>query len=117
MPSDYLFTWTSRGWPYSNLRSLVDDFEAGKEVTEPWRCSAHRAAQPGDTAYFLKLGDHPQGTFGVGTITAPAIKNPAALPGQNSWQVPITFRELVDPTRELPVSEAQLSKIPVPGHM
>jgi putative restriction endonuclease len=116
MPNDYLFTWTPKGWPYANLRALVDDFEAGKKVTEPWRCMAHKTAKPGDTAYFLKLGNHPQGIFGVGAITARATKNSAALPGQNAWQIPIVFQQLVDPTRKLLVSEKQLAAISVPSH-
>lgn len=117
MTNAYLFTWTPNGWPYANLRALVDDFENGKEVTEPWRCMAHRAAQPGDSAYFLKLGGHPQGIFGTGTITGGAIQNGLALPGQNVWQVPVTFRQLVDPTQTLLVSEQELSEIPVPSHI
>jgi putative restriction endonuclease len=116
MASDYLFTWTPKGWPYASLRALVDEFEAGKKVTEPWRCMAHKTAQPGDTAYLLKLGDHPQGIFGVGKITARAVKNSPALPGQNAWQIPIIFQQLVDPTRTLLVSEKQLATIPVPPH-
>jgi putative restriction endonuclease len=116
MANDYLFTWTPKGWPYASLRSLVDDFEAGKKVTEPWRCLAHKSIQPGDTAYFLKLGDHPQGIFGVGTITARATKNSGALPGQNAWQAPIVFQQLVDPTRRLLVSEKELAAITVPAH-
>ena len=84
MANDYLFTWTPKGWPYASLRTLVDDFEAGKKVTQQWRCMAHKTAHPGDAAYFLKLGDPPQGIFGVGTITGPAVKNGSALPGQNA---------------------------------
>jgi hypothetical protein len=116
MSNDYLFTWTPKGWPYDKLRALVDDFEAGRKVTEPWRCSAHRSARPGDSAYFLKLGGHPQGIFGVGAITGPAIRNTTALVGENTWQIPGTFRQLVDPTLTLLVSEEQLAAIPVPPH-
>ncbi len=116
MRNDYLFTWTPQGWPYGNLRALVDSFEAGNKVTEPWRCLAHKAAQPGDTAYFLKLGGHPQGIFGVGTIAEPAFKRSEALPKQNAWQIPIVFDRLVDPTQTLLVSEKELQQIPVPAH-
>jgi putative restriction endonuclease len=116
MPDDYLFTWTPTGWPYEQLRVLVDDFSAGKEVAEPWRCLAHKTAQPGDSAYMLKLGDDPQGIFGVGRITGPAIRNPSALPKQNAWQIPISFHQLVDPTQTLLVSANQLAAIPVPAH-
>ena len=49
----------------------------------------------------LKLGIGPQGIFGVGTITGAAKQNPTALPKQNTWQVPITFHQLVDPTEKL----------------
>jgi HNH endonuclease len=114
MASDYLFTWTPKGWPYAKLRALVDSYERGQKVTEPWRCQAHKAAKPGDTAYLIKLGDGLQGIFGIGTITGPAQRNPLALPKENPWQVPITFDRLVDPTKAVLVSAEQLASIPVP---
>jgi hypothetical protein len=116
MPNDYLFTWTPTGWPYEKLRALVDDFETKNETSEPWRCLAHKTVRPGDSAYFIKLGKGSQGIFGLGTITDLPFKNPSALPKQNAWQVRITFRQLVDPTRKLLVSAQQLAEIPVPAH-
>lgn len=116
MPNDYLFTWKSDRWPYEKLRALIDAFDTGAEVTEPWRCLAHTMVRPGDSAYLLKQGDDPRGIFGVGTLTGPAIKNSAAQLGENPWQVPITFRALVDPTQELLVSEKQLLAMPVPEY-
>jgi hypothetical protein len=116
MPNDYIFTWKSDIWPYEKLRALVDDFEAGEKVTQPWRCSAHKKIKVGDSAYLLKQGNHPKGIFAVGTITGPAVKNSKAAQGENPWQVPITFRALVDPTEKLFVSETQLLAMPVPAH-
>lgn len=114
MPGDYLFTWTPSGWPYEKLRALVDDYDLGKEVTEPWRCLAHKSAKLGDTAYMLKIGSGPHGIFGVGTITGPSQKNLSAPPNENPWQVPITFDRLVDPTKTLLVSADELASISVP---
>ena len=116
MPVDYLFTWKSDKWPYEKLRVLVDEFSAGKEVTEPWRVAAHKKIRPGDSAYIFKQGDQPRGIFAVGTITGTAIENSEAMPGESRWQVPITFRILVDPTQQLLVSEEQLLAMPAPDH-
>lgn len=116
MPNDYLFTWNRENWPYQKLRALVDAFETGAQVTEPWRCAAHTKVRPGDSAYLLKQGDHPKGIFAVGTITGPAIRNREAAVGENPWQVPITFRALIDPTQKLFVSETQLLAMAAPAH-
>src|SRR5437868_2241625 len=69
MANDYLFTWKQDKWPYEKLRALVDAFEAGKQVTEPWRCLAHNMVKQGDSAYVLKQGRGSRGIFGVGTIS------------------------------------------------
>lgn len=116
MANDYLFTWTPKGWPYEKLRALVDDFDAGKNVTEPWRCLAHTMVQRGNSAYFLKQGNQPRGIFGVGTVTGNAFERTEAAPGENRWQVPITFNILVDPIKELLVTEEQLAQLPAPDY-
>ncbi len=116
MPSDFLFTWKSDKWPYEKLHALVDDFDAGLEVTEPWRCAAHKQVRQGDLAYVFKQGDEPRGIFAVGTISGPVTENTEASLGENRWQVPLTFRALVDPTKKLLVPEAKLLGMPAPEH-
>jgi hypothetical protein len=116
MPNNYLFTWKADKWPYEKLRTLVDNFDAGLTVTEPWRCAAHRQVRSGDSAYFFKQGDEPRGIFAVGTISGSAIENTTASAGENRWQVPVTFRALVDPTKEILIREAQLLTMPAPPH-
>jgi len=91
MANDYLFTWTRTGWPYQKLKALVDDFEAGKEVKEPWRCMAHRAVRVGDRAYFLKLGDRPRVIFGVGTIADLRLKGPPFFPARTPGKFQLNF--------------------------
>jgi putative restriction endonuclease len=116
MPNDYLFTWKVDKWPYPKLRALIDDFDAGLEVTEAWRCAAHRQVKKGDVAYLFKQGDAPRGIFAVGTVSGPVVENEEASTGENRWQVPITFRAFVDPTQKLLVPEEKLLAMPAPEH-
>ena len=116
MAKDYLFTWKIDKWPIEKLRDLTNRFDGGETVTEPWRCLAHTMVKPGDAAYFLKQGKSPRGIFAVGTISGEPIQNHKAEFGENSWQVPITFRALVDPTKKLLVSEDQLLALSAPNY-
>lgn len=116
MANDYLLTWKSEKWPYEKLRALVDEFSAGRAVTESWRVAAHKKIRPGDTAYIFKQGNQPRGIFAVGTVTGLPSENPEAVAGESRWHVPITFRALVDPTERLLVSEEQLLSMPAPEH-
>lgn len=111
MTADFLFTWTPSGWPHSELKSLIEDFTAGRKSDDVWRCKAHRKARRGDHAYFLKLGAGEHGIFGVGEITGPASKDVHAVPGQNPWKVPVKFLRLVDPNEMLLVSEQEFPTI------
>ena len=116
MPQDFLITWKPEGWPYSNLKKLIDDFEQGREAKEPWRFAAHRKVKIGDRIYLYKQGSPPRGVFGIGHASGQPIRNASAGPNQQEWQVPIVFDLIVDPYKSILVTDAELSKFPAPKH-
>jgi hypothetical protein len=116
MPQDFLITWKPEGWPYANLKKLIDDFQHGREAKEPWRFAAHRKVRVGDRVYLYKQGSSPRGVFGVGRASGPPIRNAAAGPKQREWQVPVVFDLIVDPFKTILVNDAELSKLPAPSH-
>ena len=114
--SDFLFTWKPDNWPYEKLRALIDAHQAGQSVTEPWRCSAHLQVGPGKRAYLFKQGASPRGIFATAEIVGPAEWNPDAKDGQARHVVPLRFEVLLDPTKRLLISEADLLRLPAPEH-
>jgi hypothetical protein len=114
--SDFLFTWKPEKWPYENLRALIDAFRAGQSVTERWRCSAHLQVGPGKRAYLFKQGAPPRGIFATAEIVGPAERNTDAEHGEARYVVPLHFEVLLDPTKRLLISEADLLRLPAPEH-
>jgi hypothetical protein len=113
--SNFIFTWKPDHWPYEKLRALVDDFEAGKEVIENWRCSAIHKIHPGAKAYLLRQGK-PKGIFAVAVVTGKPLKRINPKPGESDYEVPLRFEILLDPTKRFLVSEEGLLKLPTPPH-
>ena len=92
----FLFTWshTSHGWPYEELKKLVQRFETDGDTREGWQCKSHKKAQSGDRVFLMKQGEDPRGLFGSGKI----VRGP--YPGDdNSYYVEISFDVLVDPVK------------------
>ena len=92
-----------RGWPASEMASLVERFETTPASAMPlWRLASHRAAQSGDRVYLFKQGTGPKGIFGVGEI----IESPRLQPdktdieGGEAYRAKIKFDALVNPGRE-----------------
>ena len=113
--ADYLFTWKPDKWPYEALKALVDAFEAGGVVIEPWRCQAHVAVHAGDRAYLLKQGK-PRGIFATAGVIGPAQERRNPRPGEARFEVPLRFEILRDPAKQFLVSENQLLSLPTAAH-
>lgn len=114
--NDFLFTWSTNNWPYEELRKLIDAFQAGHDVVEPWRCHAHKMVHRGARGYLYKQGDSPRGVFAVAKVDGPAEKRDDVQPGEEEYAVPLRFEILLDPMKRLLVSESDLSHLPAPAH-
>jgi hypothetical protein len=114
--NDFLFTWKPDKWPYEKLRALIDAFEAGRVVVEPWSCQAHRQIGPGKRAYLFKQGAPPRGIFGIAEVVGSAEERDDTEPGEGGYMVPLRFEVLLDPTKHLLVPESDLLRLPAPDH-
>jgi len=114
--NDYLFTWKPEGWPYEELRKLVDIFQSHGTAEDEWRCAAHHKIRVGDRAYLLKQGEFNRGIFGRGIVIGQAVKSKRVTAGTNPWSVPIRIDVLWDPMEHVLVNEEQLLRLPAPHH-
>ena len=105
---DFLFTWKADKWPYEKLRALIDRFEAGDVVIEPWRCQARRQVRQGARAYVYKQGPSPKGIFAIAEIVGDATETEDVKEGEGRYSVPLRFTTLLDPTKRFLATEDQL---------
>ena len=108
--NDFLFTWKPERdrLSYQELRALIDDFEAGRDVSENWTCASYRSIKKGDRAYVLKQGKGPCGIFAVAIVDGPAEKWPKVKRGRGKHYAPLKFKILLDPTKRMLVTKDEL---------
>jgi len=103
-------TWKQGGWPHSEIRRLVDEFQSSGEVTESWRIHAHKQSAVGDNVWLLKQGRGAKGIFATGVITGrPALADIGT--GKQQMTVPIRFNAIVDPLEQMLISEDDVREI------
>lgn len=103
-----------RGWPASEMSSLVKRFETSPAGATPvWRIASHQAARPGDRVYLFKQGAGAKGIFGVGQIIEyPRLQaDPTDIEGKETFRARIGFDRLVDPGRAFLLSLEDISDI------
>ena len=97
---DFLFTWKPDKWDYKNLKAMIDRFEAGETVIEPWRCQAHKQVRTDAKGYLYNQGRPPNGIFGIAQVIGLAKKRANVQEGEGEYEVPLRFELLLDPTKE-----------------
>ena len=92
----FLFAWNPVKWPWPEISESVAALKKGKKVTDHWTCVSHKKVQPGDRAFFVRVGSEPRGIFGSGIITsAPFLSK--SRKGKDIFCVDIEFDTLLDP--------------------
>lgn len=90
-----------RGWPLSDLRTLIDRVEADPDApgsTERWRI-ASGDAHIGERVYVFKQGTRsPRGVIGVGEIVGRPERLSTPTDPEIHLRANIRFQKLVDPT-------------------
>ncbi len=103
-----------RGWPASEMSSLVERFENSPAAATPlWRIASHQAARPGDRVYLFKQGAGPKGIFGAGEIIEhPRLQaDPTDIDGGETYRARISFARLVDPASAFLLNLEDISDI------
>jgi 5-methylcytosine-specific restriction protein A len=94
-----------RGWPMESLLKLVQRQAAGERVVEDWRFRNQKDVSLGDRVFLLRQGKGGPAIIGYGTV----IGAPENLTG--TWQVPIEFEVLLNPTTHVLADKAELLAI------
>jgi len=112
----FLFTWshTSHGWPYEELKKLVQRFALDGDTLEEWNCKSYRQVKTGDRVFLMKQGDDSRGLFGSGRIVRdpyPDLRK-TYKNGSHPYDVDISFDFLSDPVQcDVLISLSKLNSI------
>ena len=94
----YLFGWNPVKWKWADIDADIAKLKAGDKLEENWSVASHKTIQPGDRAYFVRLGLEPKGIFASGYISSkpyPAFRN-----GRHYHRINIEFDVLLNPDKE-----------------
>jgi hypothetical protein len=94
----YLFGWNPIKWKWETLDEDIKLLGAHGSLEENWSVVSHKTIQPGDRAYFVRVGQEPKGIFASGFITSkpyPAFRN-----GRSYYRININFDILLNPDKE-----------------
>jgi putative restriction endonuclease len=103
-----------RGWPASEMSSLVRQFESSPAIATPlWRIASHQAAKPGDRVYLFKQGQGRKGIFGAGEIVEyPRLQSdPTDIEGGDTYRARVRLDRLVDPDHAFLLSLEDISDV------
>ncbi|HTE00732.1 MAG TPA: hypothetical protein VK668_15680 [Mucilaginibacter sp.] len=94
----YLFGWNPIKFAWSDLDDDIQKLADTGELEDNWSVASHKAIQPGDRAYVIRLGVEPRGIFASGFISTkpyPAFRN-----GRSYYRIGIKFDILLNPNKE-----------------
>lgn len=103
-----LGTWNPALAPWHKISDVIRATARGGAVLDTWSVARRRyGIAPGDRFYLLKVGKHPRGIVGSGTILSEPFPAPHwdGTPGKTTNLVEIEFDRVIDPDRVLPASE------------
>lgn len=118
----YLLVWNPNRWHWADLPDVVERVGRGEPLVRRWSCGANKCIAPGDRVFLIRLGRHPKGIIGSGTVVVPPYEDTHWQPekaqlGKKTRYIEFQFDALLDPERE-PIlwrerlkSEAPLSKM------
>ena len=92
----FLFAWNPVKWPWPEIGEAAAKKKKGKKVTDSWNCVSYTKVQPGDRAFFVRLGSEPRGIFASGRITSEPFPC-TGRKGQPIHCVKVEFDTLLDP--------------------
>jgi 5-methylcytosine-specific restriction enzyme A len=92
----FLFAWNPIKWPWPEIGEGITLLKTGKKVTEAWTCVSHKKVNPGDRAFFAKVGAEPRGIFASGHVTSEPFLSKGRK-GTDIYCVMVEFDVLLDP--------------------
>ena len=94
----FLFGWNPLKWPWADLDNDITKLSADGRLIDNWSVLSHKTIQPGDRAYFVRVGVEPKGIFASGVISSmPYI---AFREGRHYYRIEISIDVLLNPEKE-----------------
>ncbi|TSD63408.1 hypothetical protein FFF34_017610 [Inquilinus sp. KBS0705] len=98
MTKAYLFGWNPIKFKWEDIDDDINKIKQGGELVDNWSVASHKTIQPGDRAYFVRLGAEPKGIFASGNIAStPYI---AQRNGRQHHRINIAFDVLLNPDKQ-----------------
>ena len=94
----FLFGWNPAKWPWEDIDNDINKIAQGNKLEENWSIASHKTIQPGDRAYFVRLGLEPKGIFASGYISSGPYL--ASRRGRIYHRINIEFDVLLNPDKE-----------------
>jgi len=94
----YLFGWNPQKWPWTDLDEDIKKLSVNGALEDNWSVVSHKTIQPGDRAYFVRVGVEPKGIFASGFISSKPY--PAVHKGRSYYRIAIQFDILLNPNTE-----------------
>jgi hypothetical protein len=94
----FLFGWNPVKFAWADLDEDIAKLRSGEVLEDNWSAASHKAIQPGDRAYVVRVGVEPKGIFASGVISSDpyvAYRN-----GRHYYRVNIQFDILLNPDKE-----------------
>ena len=94
----YLFGWNPFKFAWADLDDDIKKLKSGQALEDNWSVASHKTIQPGDRAYFVRVGVEPRGIFASGYVSSePYI---AFRKGRHYHRIAIRFDVLLNPDKE-----------------
>ena len=94
----YIFGWNPIKFKWENLEDDIRKLKESGTLTDNWSVASHKAIEPGDRAYIVRLGAEPRGIFASGYISSEPYL--ASRKGRIYYRINITFDVLLNPEVE-----------------
>ena len=109
----WLVTWNKNGFEWEDYKESCEETKAGHAQKLSWTCTSTKPAI-GDEVFLIKLGDHPRGMIGHGTVVHESYEaehyNPQrARQGDVARYIGIEFDCLLDYEKDRILSQEELN--------
>ena len=109
----WLVTWNKNGFEWEDYKESCEETKAGHAQKLSWTCTSIKPAI-GDEVFLIKLGDHPRGMIGHGTVVHESYEaehyNPQrARQGDVARYIGIEFDCLLDYEKDRILSQEELN--------
>ncbi len=95
----FLFAWNPVKWPWPEIGEARTQLKSGQKIQESWNCVSHKKVNPGDRAFFTRVGSDPRGLFASGHVTSKPFLS-LGRKNKEIFNVLIDFDVLLDPGHE-----------------